>query len=858
MKRKIMMKALSLVIVLAVLCSVLVILPAAESESPESLRIAYCNLSFDNEAHLLYAVPSSNENLRLLVWHEPQGEYIRGTQTAELEPFARNVEIFGVPHTVFKYTGVTTKQVIDFVYARAYVNDDSGEYYGKVDKYSMLLYAYNKLGITSLETTDENLKNLLTTMLDYSAAAQVEFNYKADHPANGEWVVVNVRGGTLSDGFDYGLYMPGDTVTLTAPEMDENGWIFDYWYNVNDGNLRYGSTCEVTVGETHEEYVASYRQDSGDSDPTQSLQFASTGDGTCMLVFAGYPMEETLIIPETSPEGETVTAIGDGAFGGCYVTTSISIPDTVTSIGNYAFAGCGNLTTFTMPSALTSIGESAFADTGLSDISIPVGVTSIGNMAFQNCYNIQSISVAEGNPVYRAEGNCLIDIANNTLIRGCNNSVIPDSVTAIGASAFQGCTGFTSLTIPVGVAEIGVNAFLYCSNLEEISVVTGNERYSGVGNCLIETESGTLILGCKNSVIPTDGSVTSIGDLAFANCGLTGMEIPSGVTSIGGGAFSGCTSLVSITIPAGVVNIGADAFAFCTVLKNVEIPVGVETIEMNLFGGCEALESVTIPAGVTSIGDNAFSGCYSLTDIDIPDGVTSIGNYAFSGCSSLTSIHIPDSVTSIGDSAFIDCGATIFEIEDGVSYVGKWIVDCDESVTEVRLRTDTVGMVAGAFSFCYNLTKIDIPAGVTAIGNSMFAGCSELKTVTMSSNVTSIGMWAFSDCGNLVNINIPNSVTSIGDGAFRGCFALTTIVIPDGVQTLSPSLFGSCMALGNVTIPADVTMICFGVFDNCISLTDITFAGTMEEWEAIEKESDWDMNSGSYTLHCSNGDIPKP
>ncbi len=362
--------------------------------------------------------------------------------------------------------------------------------------------------------------------------------------------------------------------------------------------------------------------------------------------------------------GNGITSIDAHAFSGCIALESITIPDSVTSIGSSAFYDCKSLTGITIPDSVTSIGSSAFYNCkSLTGITIPDSVTSIGSSAFAGCWGLTSIT-------------------------------IPDSVTSIGNDAFYGCEGLTSITIGKGVAEIGDCAFLYCLALESITVAKGNTAYHMAGNCLIETASKTLLLGFDNSVIPTDGSVASIGDYAFYNCtslagitipdsvtsigdyafynctSLAGITIPDSVTSIGSSAFSNCTGLTGITIPDSVTSIGDYAFYNCTSLAGITIPDSVTSIGRFAFSGCTYLTGITIPDSVTSIGYSAFSNCTGLTDITIPDSVTSIGDYAFSGCTYLTDITIPDSVTSIGDHAFLNCSSLVIKCyKDSAAHV---------------------------------------------------------------------------------------------------------------------------------------------------------------------------------------------
>ena len=345
----------------------------------------------------------------------------------------------------------------------------------------------------------------------------------------------------------------------------------------------------------------------------------------------------------------SITNINNYAFSNCSGLTSIIIPNSVTSIGQSAFYGCSSLTNITIPDSVTSIGDSAFRDcSGLTSIEIPNGVTSIGQYAFRSCSGLTSINVNDGNTVYDSRNNCnaIIETETNTLIQGCNTTIIPDSVTSIGNTAFERCTSLTSVTIGNGVTSIGSGVFQYCSGLTSVTIPDS------------VTSIGTHVFnGCTSLTSCTIGSgVTSIGQATFRNCsGLTSVDLPNRVTSIGDYAFSGCTSLEEVTIPNGVTSIGGSCFYNCTSLTSIVIPDSVTSIGTWVFQGCSGLTSCTIGNSITNIVEGTFGYCSSLTSIVIPNGVTVIGQYAFYQCYSLTSINIPDSVTSIGYQAFRDC-----------------------------------------------------------------------------------------------------------------------------------------------------------------------------------------------------------
>ena len=210
------------------------------------------------------------------------------------------------------------------------------------------------------------------------------------------------------------------------------------------------------------------------------------------------------------------------------------IPNSVTEIGGGAFYNNANLTSINIPSSVVKIGSSAFWQcTSLTSISIPSSMKTIEEWAFFNCKNLASVSIADG--ITRIE---------KYVFEGCQSLTsftIPTTVTSIGEEAFSGCK-LTSITIPKSVTSIEINAFRGCAfGATTIQVEEGNTVYDSRNNCnaIIRTADNTLILGCRNTIIPNN------------------------ITTIGTSAFSACEELSSISIPSSVTTIGSRAFAFC-------------------------------------------------------------------------------------------------------------------------------------------------------------------------------------------------------------------------------------------------------------------------------------------------------
>lgn len=339
---------------------------------------------------------------------------------------------------------------------------------------------------------------------------------------------------------------------------------------------------------------------------------------------------------------KNVRWIKSSAFENCKNVTTVTFDPSsslhVESIGDYAFKGCSSLKTIIIPTYVSKMGDHVFQNcASLESIRISASVSEIGSRMFAGCPNLKSIVVEEGNKKYDSRENCnaIVETATNTLVCGTENSTFPSTVTAIGGSAFAE-TGLKNLVIPEGITSIQISAFEGCQNLE--SVVLPNSlkgmgynvfRKSGLTSIVIPEGITSLPDGtfseCKNLESVTLPSTLKTIENAFSNSGLTSIFIPKGVTSIYSTSFNYCGNLSTISVSD--ENTTYDSRNNC----NAIIQTATNQIVRGTF-------NTIIPNTVTSIGDNAFNGINSLTSIVIPESVTSIGQQAFRLCNSLVEV----------------------------------------------------------------------------------------------------------------------------------------------------------------------------------------------------------------------------
>ncbi|MDE6424584.1 MAG: leucine-rich repeat protein [Ruminococcus sp.] len=283
---------------------------------------------------------------------------------------------------------------------------------------------------------------------------------------------------------------------------------------------------------------------------------------------------------------------------------------------------------------------------------------------------------------------------------------------------------------------------------------------------------------------------------------------------------------------------------------SVEIPDKIDgktvrDIGENAFSGCFALEQVTIPDCVENIKTSAFNGCENLTTIDLPDKLKTIGLCAFANCG-FTEITIPESVTTIERLAFTVTPITTINIPKNVGTIGEGAFSCGPyrsgTLTEINVDSENTSFtVKDGVLFSYDQTEL-----------LCFPAAKEDKDYTMPETVTTLYVDAFNGCTNIEQLTISDNVTLIPQRAFCNCVNLKEITIPDAVTQIDMTAFAGDSQLTSVYIPKSVEQIKYQAFGYCSSLTDVYYAGTEDEWNAIDNDDNWIINANIHYSYNGN------
>lgn len=444
------------------------------------------------------------------------------------------------------------------------------------------------------------------------------------------------------------------------------------------------------------------------------------------LTITGYTGSNGTVVIPSATNGLPVTAIGANAFAHLQTVTNLTIPGSITNIGPGAFYECFLITNVSIGSGLLSLADSSLGNegcfafcTGLRRVMLPASVTNVGTYAFFECSGLTNL-VFSGPTIRFGSFACAgTSLKNVAMPSSVSNLVIDDEV-------FAGCTTLTNFLIGTGVSalDVGAGAFTNCPGLASITLDPANP-FLAFSNGVLFDVNQTMLIWCSPSV---SGSYV----------------VPNTVARIQDNAFFSCTNLTGIDFPSGLTTIGHAAFRDCSRLSSVDVPAGVVNIETNTFASCLSLTNAILGDGVTNIGDLAFFECTNLLCLTLSRDLFVIGNYAFEYCYALTNMVIPDSVYSIGTFAFDSCFNANFVIGNGVRSIGDF-----------------------AFNRCIKITNLTLPQGVVSIGNYGFWYCSGLTNVIIPPSVTNIGVLAFANCVNLSSIffegNAPAVDNYLGD-----------------------------------------------------------------------------------------------
>lgn len=479
-------------------------------------------------------------------------------------------------------------------------------------------------------------------------------------------------------------------------------------------------------------------------------------------------------------QGTSLVSIGKNAFSRCTMLTSIFIPESVQSIGSEAFSLCEGLSMVELPTTLTKIPDGIFTDCTLLDsITIPDTVTEIGANAFLRCTAFILETLPSG-----------IQRIGAAAFENCGNIeslALPGTLESIGEAAFNG-TAIDKASFagtPERWTAIGGDAC--CIAQDKIDFLEHTCDFSGWKydehkhwqQCTCgKTQNEGSHTGDGDTCTVCDAALSAALDSGSIGDGLSWSLSRSGALTISGSGkmpdFSSVANaapwdkqkdkIQSVVIESGVQSISGGAFSGCTALEKVGISDTVAQIDLNAFGGCTSLAAFEVAEGnkaFLSVGGVLFSADKELlrcpvgksADYTVPSGTVAIAGGAFKDCAKLESLVISDSVTAIGKSAFENCAA----------------------LKRITLPKSIAKLEALTFSGCAALAEIALPDSVKTLGEKVFSGCAALKSVKIPAEVTVIPAEAFFGCSSLESITIPKNVSHINERAFDGCTALKKV-----------------------------------------------------------------------------------
>ncbi len=459
---------------------------------------------------------------------------------------------------------------------------------------------------------------------------------------------------------------------------------------------------------------------------------------------------------------------------------------------------------------------------------------------------------------------------------------------------FEAAAGTCGDDATWSLTNSGVLTIKGTGNMDDYSVSNPGWLNSSIIVRTIKVEEGITSIGSyafyslRDAIteVSLPDSLLYINKCAFMECGITEIEIPASVKSIGERAFAKNPGLTVIRFDGNAPDIASDAFTDVSASVYYSESTGTWTDsnklnyggELNwvsdaaIYGVCgekvtwkldngvltisgtgemtnnddtmpwknysnygKDIIKLVVTEGVTSICDYICSGCENLSAVSLPNTLKVIGEGAFWRCKKLENIVIPNSVTTIKDIAFLVCGLKSITIPASVTELGSELFMNCPQLSEINIVGTASGLKSvngivfsadGKTIVIYPGGKQDksytIPTGVTKIEECAFEVNKFLELVVIPDAVTSIGRSAFYYDTNLKSIVLPENITELSEQLFAWCESLVNITLPKGLKTLGNYVFYGCGSLGNISLPDSLLSIGDYAFSKCEKFTNVT------------------------------------
>lgn len=536
-----------------------------------------------------------------------------------------------------------------------------------------------------------------------------------------------------------------------------------------------------------------------------------------------------------------VTSLASSAFRGNNNITGVVIGENIREIGDNVFYNCANLKKVVFTSnQLDSIGTSAFhACRSLEEINIPTSLTILPDYMFTSCKVLPEIE-------------------------------IPGNVETIGVSVFNGCERLKEINIPDSVVTIGDDAFSQCDDLHTVTI---GKNVQTIGNNAFRKD-----YSLRNVIFAEESSLVSIGEGIFAECclvtesedentpdtveGITQINLPEGLETIGNQAFYMCQTLKDIKIPSTVTMVGIQAFygTYDYIVQYVGEPTliyidnwVVDVTASNNTDNPSLKEKLTdLVISTAEEGEDEVTGKVMRK---IKEGTVGIANRAFRACAKLANVYLPESIKYVGNNAFAQCRTLTKVVAEGENLVsiGDWAFSYCKQLNNVQFQTGLKSIGQAAFKGCARLNnntnnpELLVPRTVERIGTEAFAetllfessngvvvagnwvvGFTEgarLGQVDLSSyTIYGIADYAFYQAEALLGIKGLNNLRYLGYGAFYNCVNMNSASLGSSIKVIQDYTFYGCASMNAITLPSNVQYIGRAAFYKCQKLTELDFS----------------------------------